>query len=227
MLGVIDTFRRRRERVDVLLARAQRIWPGAGADVAYEDLSQASALVEPGERERFFDGRSLLRNALAARTGRLPRDLRIASGANGRLFLLDDDDAPSFSIAHSGRWIAIAICDEMPIGVSVGEIGGRPALESVVRALVPPEAVAELNQHDAERRAEATLRWWVSLEASAKACGATLEGARECLRAAPPRVLRPAGDVLVGLATRSARPPQIRCRLLDGPEPLVAANPAA
>ena len=227
MMGVAHPLRRRREPVDVLLAPAERTFAPADDDVAYEDLSRASALMDPSERERFFDGRNLLRHALAARTGRLPRDLHIASGVNGRLFLLDEEGGPSFSISHSGRWIAIAICDRLPIGVSVGQIGERPALESVVRALVPSSAAPELSQAAPDARAEAIVRWWVSLDAAAKACGATLDRSSACLNEAPPHVLRPVEGVVVGLAARSARPIEARCTVLDGSTPLGVAAPTA
>ena len=134
--------RRRRVAVDVLLAAHDPHANGGPAGLSHEERSRASAIVDAGERARFYGGRRLLRHALAQHTGRPSRELAIASGRNGQAFLLGG--GPFFSLGHDDHWYAVALCDESPVGVAVAPVADRPALSSVVSALLPLPAREEI-----------------------------------------------------------------------------------
>jgi hypothetical protein len=212
---------RRRVPVEVLLAPCEP-YAGAGADgLSHEERSRASAIADPDERDRFYGGRRLLRQALGQRTGRPPRDLEIASGRNGQAFLFGG--GPFFSLAHSERWYAIALCDELPVGAAVAALGDRPALTAVVDALLPPRAREDIELAAPEQRSETTLHWWLTMEAAIRACGASRDQAAACLDRVNAVVGRPLPGAMAAVAGCTKRSLQVHWRVLASDAPRIPA----
>ncbi len=195
-----------------MVAAHDRTTRGGPDGLSHEDRSRASAIADPDERDRFYVGRRLLRHTLAERTGRRPGDLQIASGPNGQAFLLGG--GPFFGLAHSDHWHAVTLCDELPVGVAVAPLAQAPALDGVVSALLPRRVRAEINAVPPTRRAETTLRWWLTTEAAVRACGASLDQAEDCLARVTAEVGRPLPGAMVAVAGRTARALHVRWRVL-------------
>ncbi len=207
--------------VDVLLAPHDPYADRGPAGLSHEELSRASAIVDDGERDRFYGGRRLLRHALAQHTGRPSRDLQIASGPNGAAVLLGG--GPYFSLGHGDDWYAVALCDESPVGVAVAPLADRLALSSVVSALLPAPAREEIETAPPERRAETTLRWWVTMEAAVRACGAGRDQAAACLARVTVEVGRPLADQMVAVAGCTSRALHVRWRVRSLEQPAASA----
>lgn len=208
---MVGTRRRRRHvPVEVLLAPQE---PGTHTDgLSHEERSRASAIGDERERDRFYGGRGLLRRALAQHTGRPARELQIASGANGQSFLLGG--GPYFGLAHGERWYAVALCDAVPVGVAVAPPSAAPGLDAVVSALLPRGAREEIEAAAPGERAGVTLRWWVTMEAAVRACGANRDQAAACLARVTAEIGGPLAEETVAVAGCTARALEVRWRVL-------------
>lgn len=204
--------RRRRVAVEVLLAPHDPLAADGADGLSHEDRSRASAIGDAGERARFFGGRRLLRQALAEYTGVPSRDLQIASGRNGQAFLLGG--GPFFSLAHSDDWYAVALCHDFPVGVAVAPTAASPGLGSVIGALLPAAAHKEIEGTPPAARDEMTVRWWVTMEAAVRACGAGRDQAAACLARVSTEVGRPIAREIVAVAGCTPRPLQAQWRVL-------------
>jgi 4'-phosphopantetheinyl transferase len=213
--------RRRRATIEVLLAPQDPLDGGRAEVLSHEERSRATAIGDDAERDRFYGGRRLLRHALAERTGRPARDLEIVSGANGHTVLLGG--GPHFSLAHSEHWYAVALSEDCPVGVAVAPTSDRPALSSVVPALLPPVALTEIAATPPPLRPELTLRWWLTLEAAVRACGATRDQAAQCLPRVSVEVAHPTPAAMAAVAGCTARAVQVRWRVLTVQEAGVPA----
>ena len=200
--------RRRRAAVDVLLVPTGGVADTGARGLSHEDRSRASAIGDPAERDRFFAGRRLLRHALAERTGRPAEELRIASGPNGQAFLLGG--GPHFSLASNEHWYAIAFADDCPVGAAIASTRDRARLSAVVRPLLPARALEDIRVAAPSERTEATLRWWVRMEAAVRACGASRDQADRCLSRVACEVGDSLDDAVVAVAGCTDRPLQVR-----------------
>jgi phosphopantetheinyl transferase len=214
--------RRRRLVAEVLLASRDPSTALGVEDLSHEERSRASAIADPFERRRYHAGRRLLRHALSQRTGLPPGSLQIASGPNGQAFLIGD--GPFFSLAHTGRWHALALCDGAAVGTALAAPAERRALDAVPSALLPPRAREEIAATPRPGRAEVTLRWWLAMEAAARACGEGRDRAAECLSRVTTATTQPMSGLIVAVAACTDRPLDVRCRVIDG---ATAGAPAA
>ncbi len=210
---MVGTRRRRRPvPVDVLLAPYQ---PGAAVGsegLSHEERSRASAIGDEGERDRFYSGRRLLRRALAQHTGRPARELQIASGRNGQPLLLGG--GPYFGLAHGDRWYAVALCDAVPVGVAVAPHADQPGHDAVVSALLPPAAREEIEAAATAERSAVTARWWLTMEAAVRACGASRDQAAACLARVTAEIGGPLAEETVAVAGCTAHALEVRWRVL-------------
>mgnify|MGYP002349437706 CR=1 FL=1 len=169
-----------------------------------DEALRASAFRHEEDRQRFVTGRALVRAALGERLGVPPTEVAIRLGprdaaAPGRPFV---EGAPSFSIAHAGRWVLVAI-----VGTVTGSRGvagdaasdGGPDLAVGVDVGVDVESTAPARDHltdllDAvppgERPAdgwdaESFTRSWTRREAVLKAVGTGLLAPRDDLLLSP------------------------------------------
>ncbi|OCI29828.1 4'-phosphopantetheinyl transferase family protein [Oerskovia enterophila] len=114
-----------------LLTASVTVWcaaPGAAgvrasAWLSPDEARRAAAFRRADDRERFVTGRALVRAALGERLDVAPTDVAVLLGpphgaAPGRPFV---EGAPSFSIAHAGGWVLVAV---------VGAVTCSPGLEA-------------------------------------------------------------------------------------------------
>lgn len=151
-----------------------------------KESAKASAFRQDADRRRFVTGRALVRAAVGERLGTAPASVHVRVGPRdgpspGRPFV---DGGPSFSIAHAGRWVLVAVVDgaggwartEVSIGVDVeSDVPARDHLADLLDALPPQERPAQ------GWAAESFTRSWVRREAVLKAVGTGLRAPRDDL----------------------------------------------
>jgi 4'-phosphopantetheinyl transferase len=146
----------------------------AGLDV--RETARAAAFVFPADRHRYQVAHVMLRRVLAGHLGTEPGRLTFArepcptcGGPSGKP-VLASPPAPglSFSLAHSGDAVAIAVAGQ-PVGVDV-EREATGCVCSLVTAMHPSDAAIVEALPEPERHG-AVIRWWVRAEAVLKCAG--------------------------------------------------------
>jgi 4'-phosphopantetheinyl transferase len=158
------------------------------ADLDVRETARAAAFVFPADRHRYQVAHVMLRRVLAGHLGSEPGSLVFSrepcptcGGPAGRPVLASlpapaaagegpcpAAPVPSFSLAHSGDAVVIAVAGQ-PVGVDV-ERDPAGCVCSLVTAMHPGDAaiaepLAEPDRHDA------IIRWWVRAEAVLKCAG--------------------------------------------------------
>jgi 4'-phosphopantetheinyl transferase len=171
--------------------RAAEVWwfdirqvtlgPADLADLDPRETARAAAFVFPADRHRYQVAHVMLRRVLAGHLGAEPGRLAFGrlrcpacGGPSGKPVL---DGLPpgeiagsglSFSLAHSGDAVAIAVASG-PVGVDV-EREATGCVCSLASAMHPEDAALAEALPEPERHA-AIIRWWVRIEAVLKYAG--------------------------------------------------------
>ncbi len=140
---------------------------------------RAGRLRHAGDRHRFVTARSLLRLVLAERTGTPPSELRFDTTClrcgrdHGKPRLIGHRGAVSFSIAHAGRRVVVAVADGAAVGVDVEGIGARDGAEltAISDSILTPTELADYRRIAPSDRGRALAVWWTRKEAVLKATG--------------------------------------------------------
>jgi 4'-phosphopantetheinyl transferase len=152
------------------------------ADLDPRETARAAAFVYPADRHRYQVAHVMLRRVLAGRLGADPGRLAFArlrcpacGGASGKPVLAGlapgggTGGGPSFSLAHSGDTVAIAVA-RGPVGIDV-ERAATGCVCSLASAMHPEDAALAGALPEPDRHA-AIIRWWVRMEAVLKCAGA-------------------------------------------------------
>ena len=159
--------------------RTVTVGPAGLADLDHGERKQAEAFLFPADRCRYRVAHLMLRRVLAGYTGTTPASLRFGRGrcprcaAAGKPVLLPASGrgartVPSFSLAHSGDMVLIAVAGR-PVGVDV-EADAAGCVCSLALALHPADAARVASLGERERH-EAIITCWVRAEAVLKATG--------------------------------------------------------
>ncbi len=171
--------------------RAAEVWwfdirevalgPADLADLDPRETARAAAFVFPADRHRYQVAHVMLRRVLAGRLGSEPGRLAFARHpcpACGRpsgkpvLASLPTGEGTgsglSFSLAHSGDAVAIAVA-RGPVGIDV-ERAATGCVCSLASAMHPEDTARAEALPEPERHA-AIIRWWVRMEAVLKCTG--------------------------------------------------------
>ncbi len=145
----------------------------AGLDA--RESARAAAFVFPADRHRYQVAHVMLRRVLAGHLGTEPGGLSFTrqpcptcGGPSGKPVLAGDPGL-SFSLAHSGEAVAIAVARGAPVGVDV-EREAAGCVCSLMPAMHPGDAALVQGLPEPERHA-AVIRWWVRAEAVLKCAG--------------------------------------------------------
>jgi 4'-phosphopantetheinyl transferase len=176
---------RRAAEAEVGAVPGVRIWkvdlrqPAAWVD-------EATALLEPGERERSAReapeasrrrrvARAALRIALSRWCACSPEALRLVRGRHGKPTLLDTGVGPvHFNLSRSGDCCLIAVTAIGPVGVDVERVVAFPELEAIASSRFGPTESAAILRLRGERRLRAFYNCWTRKEAYLKATGVGL-----------------------------------------------------
>jgi 4'-phosphopantetheinyl transferase len=159
--------------------REVTLGPADLADLDVRETARAAAFVFPADRHGYQVAHVMLRRVLAGYLGAEPGSLAFGrdpcptcGGPSGQPVLTGapDDAAPglSFSLAHSGDAVAIAVAGQ-PVGVDV-ERDPAGCVCSLVTGMHPSDAALVAALPEPARHA-AIIRWWVRAEAVLKCTG--------------------------------------------------------
>ena len=204
-----------------LLTASVTVWcaapgaTGAAGWLSRDEGLRAATFRHEEDRRRFVTGRALVRAALGERLGVDPADVTVRLGRRdgaspGRPFV---EGAPSFSIAHAGGWVLVAVVGTVTSSRGVAgdaTSDGDPDLAAGVDVGVDVESTAPARDHlrdllDAVPPEEVPVggwdavtftRSWVRREAVLKAVGTGLLAPRDDLLLS--RADRPAAVVRSG-----------------------------
>jgi len=159
--------------------RTVAVGPAGPADLDRGERNRAEAFLFPADRHRFQVAHMMLRRVLAGYLGAAPAGLLFARercprcGAAGKPVLLPAPGrgpraTPSFSLAHSGDMVVIAVAGH-PVGVDV-ETEAAGCVCSLAQALHPADAALTAGLAEPERH-DAIITCWVRAEAVIKCTG--------------------------------------------------------
>jgi 4'-phosphopantetheinyl transferase len=191
-------------------ARAVTVTPAGLAGLDHGERSRAEAFLFPADRHRYQVAHMMLREVLAGYTGAAPGQLPLdrdpcpRCGAAGKPVLRPGPGAravPSFSLAHSGDVVVIAVAGR-PVGVDVEQDADR-CVCSLVPALHPADAAWVAGLAERERH-QAIITCWVRAEAVLKCTG---QGIGHGLGGFPVQPGPPAAGSVDGCAVRELAAP--------------------
>jgi len=171
--------------------RAAQVWwcdirevtvgPADLADLDPRETARAAAFVFRADRHRYQVAHVMLRRVLARRLGSEPGRLAFArqrcpacGGPSGKPVLAglppreSAGSGLSFSLAHSGDAVAIAVA-RGPVGIDV-ERAAAGCVCSLASAMHPDDTALAEALPEPDRHA-AIIRWWVRMEAVLKCTG--------------------------------------------------------
>ena len=161
--------------------REVALGPADLADLDPRETARAAAFVFPADRHRYQVAHVMLRRVLAGRLGTEPGRLAFArlrcpacGGPSGKPVLAGPPPGEnagsglSFSLAHSGDAVAIAVA-RGPVGIDV-ERAATGCVCSLASAMHPEDTALAEALPEPERHA-AIIRWWVRMEAVLKCSG--------------------------------------------------------
>ncbi len=114
----------------------------------------------------------MLRLALSQRADLAPAAWRFAAAARGKPYLVAPPCDLRFSLSHTRGMIAVAVADDVEIGVDVeAPRGAREPMKLAERFFAPPEITALREAPDEDARRDLFLQFWTLKEAVVKATG--------------------------------------------------------
>lgn len=157
--------------------------PGLGAVLDSTERTRLSTFRRAGDRDRYLTAHALVRLLLAPLVGSAPTALRFAASCplcgqhgHGKPRLVDvgaNSTDVSFSLAHSGDRVVVAVAGGGPVGVDVEQLVSRgpDQLDLLSRELLSSTEHMTYRALPVETRSDALTTWWTRKEAVVKATG--------------------------------------------------------
>lgn len=163
-----------------------RPMPEAGSvDVWFTRLSELPLDAGPAgseRRERIMRQRVqqqfFLRLLLAAYLGCPGKSVQLARSDRGKPMLAGEHaDSPlRFNVSHSGDWLAIAVAEEVGVGIDIEVERRLPRAQLLARRFLSPAEAEWLVELDEPFRSRQFLQQWTARESLVKARGCGLAG---------------------------------------------------
>jgi 4'-phosphopantetheinyl transferase len=141
---------------------------------------------------------------LAARLGYPAEGAPFRGGGTGRLELADN--SLRVSLARSGPWCAVAISTGPQVGVDIEVIRADLEVDDVVGQFFPIRRKLECEAAAITEQPAVFFRWWVKLEAAARAVGRGLDAPPDCLLEAPRAECHALAGIALAVAAITASP---------------------
>ena len=147
------------------------------ADAALDEFAQWLApgeaaryqrFVRPERRRQFVIGRVLARQALAELLGVAARSLCIVDRPGQAPVLSDPHSTFSFSISHSGPWVACAVSADGGVGLDIEQLDGGRNIAALAAQAFDAERCAWLEARPAAGRVRDFYNAWSAQEARIK-----------------------------------------------------------
>jgi 4'-phosphopantetheinyl transferase len=143
------------------------------AVLSSEEVARAERLRGGHVREQFVSGRWFLRTLLGEALGIAPKEVNVSAGVHGKLYVpVVGGRSVSFSVAHSGNTVLIALRQQGAVGVDVEDHSAAVDVMEIAEEAFHPNEVRRLAAYmDEGQRRRAFYQLWTRKEAVAKADG--------------------------------------------------------
>jgi phosphopantetheine--protein transferase-like protein len=158
-----------RERAPVVLFDSRALAARAPSTLTPSELDRASRFRHEGDRSTYLGVHTLLRIALARRTGVQPQHLRFGAGSFGKP-VLEPGTGAHFSVSYRRGWGAIALA-EAPVGVDIETMSADEDAVEIARRSFHPDEAAHLRELGDDAFRGTFLELWTRKEALIKAAG--------------------------------------------------------
>ncbi len=132
------------------------------------ELARYQRFVRPERRRQFVIGRVLARQALAQLLGADPRELHIEDRPGQAPVLTGSHHQVSFSISHSGPWVACAVSAHSALGLDIEQLDNTRNIVALAEQAFDAERCAWLAARPAESRMRDFYNLWSAQEARIK-----------------------------------------------------------
>ena len=137
-------------------------WLGVG------EMSRYQRFVRPARRRQFLLGRALARKALGQLLGVYPQDLHIEDRPGQAPVLTGPHSSTSFSISHSGPWVACAVSADSALGLDIEQLDSTRNILALAEQAFGSERRAWLAARPSETRMREFYTLWSTQEARIK-----------------------------------------------------------
>ncbi len=167
-----------------------------------EERRRAARYAHVPSREQFIVSRAMLRTLLGRYLNRAPREVRFATGPQGKP-VLPSPEGMHFNVSHTQGLALIAIARLGEVGIDVEQSRHCPTYLDMAERFFTPAEAAALRSLPADRSIEAFFHVWTRKEAFLKALGLGLSHGLERFEVAVPpeqpvRILHIDGDPAAG-----------------------------
>ncbi len=135
-----------------------------------DEQDRAARFRFPYLRERFRNGRGMLRHLISQASGVPPSQLQFTYSDKGKPSLQNFPEL-QFNVSHSGDFWACAIGSGPPLGLDIEQIRPMPDCNAIARRFFARSECSALNCIDEREKPAAFFRCWTRKEAYIKAIG--------------------------------------------------------
>jgi 4'-phosphopantetheinyl transferase len=132
------------------------------------EISRANSFFRAEDRQAYVAAHVLLRLLIAQRFDVAPREINFKSTVLGKPIL---EKGPHFSISHTRNAVAVAICEDIPVGVDVEEVSERLYVNDLAADIMSAGELEIWNALDEHRKRSWFFERWVHKESVLKALG--------------------------------------------------------
>jgi 4'-phosphopantetheinyl transferase len=135
-----------------------------------EELKRAGRLKFERDRRRFIVARARLREQLGARLGQRPDEVKLATGARGKPFVVDNAEL-RFNVSHCEELAVLAFARGCELGVDVEAVRTLPNADALAARIFSPREYEAYAALEPAARLSAFFSAWTRKEAYVKALG--------------------------------------------------------
>jgi 4'-phosphopantetheinyl transferase len=137
-----------------------------------EEKARLEKRTDPERRHQQLLARAMVRWCLSQYSDSTPpHKWQIERDKKGKLHLVDSHLPLSFSLSHSGSWLAVAVTTNTLIGIDIEDKSRKADWQSIARRYFTPDEIANLEKAPENNRRERFFALWTLKEAYFKAHG--------------------------------------------------------
>lgn len=138
-----------------------------------EEKTRAARILSEEVSRRYVVSHGAMRQILSRYLDEGPAQIRVATGEEGKPYLLAPVGAPAvhFSLSHSGELALCAVAQGREVGVDVERVHPVPAWRQIATRYFSERENQALDALPADQAVEAFFRGWTRKEAYSKALG--------------------------------------------------------
>ncbi|MBN3519252.1 4'-phosphopantetheinyl transferase superfamily protein [Algoriphagus lutimaris] len=158
-------------KVDLWLARLDKIPEEDGRDLAREELERADRFVRPELKIKFIKRRSILRKLLSEYLDIKPNEMVIDYSNLGKPYVANPKTKIFFNISHSKDCVLYGFSREAEIGVDIESLNDEIEAELISNHFFASDEISLIRNSTGRVKADAFFRLWCIKEAYIKLVG--------------------------------------------------------